>query len=90
MDRENDTSKLMAFFDGEPDAWAAAQVLKELGYTAEVHRCTEEPYAQTAREFFEGEIGDFEKNAIVVSDDADPEAFQSIMTRHGGRVAQGI
>jgi hypothetical protein len=79
----------IAYFDGEPDAQAAAQVLQELGFTAQVYRCTDESYTQTIRKFFDGEIGNFEKNAALTSD-ADAESFQTIITRHHGRVAYGI
>jgi hypothetical protein len=85
----NNESERIAYFDGEPDAQAAAGVLRELGYTAEVHRCTDEPYAETVKKFFEGAIGNFEKNAVVTSD-ADPDSFQRIITEHGGRVAYGV
>lgn len=78
-----------AYFDGEPDAWAAVQVLHELGFNAEVHRVGTETYEQTVKKFFQGEIGNYETNAIVESD-ADPESFETVIIRHHGRVAQGI
>jgi len=49
---------LVAYFDGEPDAWAAAQVLEDLGFNAEVQRCTDEPYTETVKKFF-GRNGQF-------------------------------
>lgn len=78
-----------AYFTAEPDAWAAAQVLHELGFNAEVQRCGTETYEETVKKFFVGEIGNYEKNAIVESD-ADPESFQTVIIRHHGRVAEGI
>lgn len=78
-----------AYFDGEPDAWAAAQVLHELGFKAEVHRVGTETYKETVKKFFLGETGNYETNAIVESD-ADPKSFETVIIRHHGRVAQGI
>jgi len=78
-----------AYFDAEPDAWAAASVLHELGYNAEVHRVGTETYAENVKKFFEGESSGFETNAIVESD-AEPEAFEQVIIRHHGRPAQGI
>ncbi len=79
-----------AYFDGEPDAWAAANALHELGYSAEVHHVGTETYKETVKKFFEGEIGEFETNAILQSDDAEPEAFEQVIIRHHGRPAIGI
>ena len=78
-----------AYFDGEPDAQAAADVLHELGFEAVVHLCTNEPYTETVLKFFEGKSGNFERNAELKSD-ADPESFETVITRHHGRVARGI
>lgn len=78
----------IAYFDGEPDAQAAAQVLQELGFNAEVHRCTDETYAETVKKFFDGVTGNFERNAVVESD-ADPESFETVVMRHHGRVTEG-
>lgn len=78
-----------AYFDGEPEAWAAAQVLRDLGFNAEVHRVGTETYEQTVKKFFRGEIGNYETNAIVESD-ADPESFETVILRHYGRVAHGV
>ena len=78
-----------AYFDGEPTAEAAAQVLRELGFKAVVHRCTNESYADTVKKFFRGEIGNFERNAVVESD-ADAVSFETVIIRHHGRVARGV
>lgn len=78
-----------AYFDGEPDALAAAQVLQELGFKAVVRRCTNETYTETVKKFFYGATGNFERNAVVRSD-ADPEAFETVIVRHHGRVARGV
>jgi hypothetical protein len=75
-----------AFFDGEPDAKAAAQVLQDLGFTAEVIRCTDEPYAETVKKFYTGEVAGDEKNALVKSD-ADRGAFETVILRHHGRMS---
>jgi hypothetical protein len=85
----NVSQRRIAYFDGEPGAQAAAQVLQELGFTAVVHRCTDEPYAATIRKFFDGEIRNFEINAVVESD-ADPESFETVILRHHGRPARGV
>ena len=79
----------IAYFDGEPGAQAAAQVLQELGFKAVVRRCTSESYAETVEKFFDGEIRNFEINAVVESD-ADPETFETVILRHHGRPAQGV
>lgn len=79
----------VAYFDGEPGADAAAQVLRELGFTAVVHRCTDESYTETVKKFFRGEIGNFEQNAAVESD-ADAVTFETVIYRHHGRVARGV
>jgi hypothetical protein len=79
----------IAYFDGEPDAQAAADVLQTLGFEAVVHRCTDETYTETVRKFFEGKSGNFERNAVLESD-ADPESFETVIIRHHGRVARGI
>jgi hypothetical protein len=81
---------LVAYFDGEPDAWAAAHVLGELGFNAEVQRCTDEPYTETVKKFFLGQTDNFEKNAALLSDDADPKSFETVVIRHHGRPAQGV
>lgn len=36
-----------AYFNGKPDALAAAQVLQDLGFKSVVHRCTTETYTET-------------------------------------------
>jgi hypothetical protein len=79
----------IAYFDGEPDAQAAAQVIQELGFNAVVQPCTTETYGETIKKFFQGASGYFERGAVVDSD-ADPESFQIIITRHHGRVARGV
>jgi hypothetical protein len=81
---------LVAYFDGEPDAWAASQVLKDLGFTAEVQRLTDETYTETVKKFFLGQTDNFEKNAALLSDDADPKVFETVVIRHHGRPAQGV
>ena len=78
-----------AFFDAEPDAWAAANALRELGYNAEIHRVGTESYKENVKKFFEGESGEFETNAILESD-AEPQAFEEVIIRHHGRPAQGV
>ena len=78
-----------AYFDGEPDAQAAAQVLQDLGFRAAVHSCTDESYTDTVRKFFEGKSGNFGRNAVLRSD-ADPESFETVIIRHHGRVTRGI
>jgi hypothetical protein len=80
---------LVAYFDGEPDAWAAAQVLKDLGFKAEVQLCTDESYTETVKKFFLGETDNFEKNAALLSD-ADPKSFETVVIRHHGRPTEGV
>jgi hypothetical protein len=80
----------IAYFEDEPDAEAAASMLKELGFTATVHSCTTEKYSDMVKKFFRGEIGLYEKDAVLESDDAAPDSFETIVIRHHGRPAQGI
>ncbi|MGZ3496905.1 MAG: hypothetical protein ACXWNK_16510 [Vulcanimicrobiaceae bacterium] len=72
-----------AYFNAEPDALAAAQVLRDLGFTADVRLCGTEPYDERVKKFFEGQGSIFGTNAVVESD-ADAEAFATVITRHHG------
>jgi hypothetical protein len=75
-----------AYFEDEPDAEAAAIVLRDLGFNAVVRSCTTETFAQTIGKFFRGEIGNWENNAVLESDNAPYQSFEIAIIRHGGRV----
>jgi hypothetical protein len=75
-----------AYFEDEPDAQAAAIVLRDLGFNAVVRSCTTDTYAQTVGKFFRGEIGNWENNAVLSSDDASYNSFETAIIRHRGRV----
>ena len=77
----------VAYFEDEPDAEAAASMLRELGFTATVHSCTSETYSDMLKKFFRGEIGLYEKDAVLESDAA-ADSFETIVVRHHGRPAE--
>lgn len=77
-----------AAFESEPQASAAATVLRELGFNSDVYVRGANNFEERARDFFAGNPQPFEANAILVSDDADQERFIRTVQRHYGAVLQ--
>ncbi len=75
-----------AVFESEPQASAAAIVLRELGFDSEVVVPGANTYEERARAFFAGNPAPFEPHALLVSDDADDERFLRTVQRHYGIV----
>lgn len=79
---------LKAAFESEPQASAAAIVLRELGFNADVYVRDGDDFEERAREFFAGNPPAFEPRAILVSDDVDPDRFIRTVQRHYGVVVR--
>jgi len=79
----------LAYFDGEPDASAAASALQDLGFDADVMNANAQEYADDVKRFIQGEVDGFEPKVILRSD-ADEDTFETIVRRHYGRVETGI
>lgn len=78
----------LAYFDGEPDASAAASALQDLGFDADVLNANEQQYADDVKRFIMGEVDGFEPKVILRSD-ADEDTFETVVRRHYGRVETG-
>jgi len=78
----------LAYFDGEPDATAAASALRDLGFDADVLNADEKQYAEDVKRFIRGEVDGFEPKVILRSD-ADEDTFETVVRRHYGRVETG-
>ncbi|MBV9720063.1 MAG: hypothetical protein JOZ77_12145 [Candidatus Eremiobacteraeota bacterium] len=78
-----------AAFESEPQASAAAIVLKELGFNSEVFVRGANDFEERTRSFLSGSPTKFEPNAILVSSDADDERFLRTVQRHYGIVVRG-
>ena len=81
-------SDFTAAFESEPQASAAATVLRELGFSAHVYVRGANDFEERARAFFAGNPTAFEPNAILVSD-ADEERFIRTVQRHYGVLVRG-
>lgn len=81
---------ILAYFDGAPDAQAAADALRDLGYDATVLNANEKEYAEDVKRFIRGEVDGFEPKVVLRSEDADEDAFETVVRRHYGRVETGI
>jgi hypothetical protein len=79
-----------AAFESEPQASAAAGVLRELGFHADVYVRGANDFDERARSFLSGNPVPFETNAVLVSDDADQERFLRTVQRHYGIVSPGV
>ncbi len=75
-----------AVFESEPQASAAAIVLRELGFDADVYVRGADNFEERARAFLTGNPAPFEANAILVSNTADQERFLRTIQRHYGIV----
>jgi hypothetical protein len=78
-----------AAFESEPQAEAAAGVLREMGYESRVVVRTsgeDGDFAKRTTEFFAGKFAPFEPHALVISDDAEAEPFTRTVQRHYGIV----
>ncbi|HEY6450883.1 MAG TPA: hypothetical protein VIX60_09420, partial [Candidatus Cybelea sp.] len=78
-----------AAFESEPQASAAATVLRELGFSADVFVRGANNFEDRARDFLQGNPPPFEPKAILVSNDADDERFLRTVQRHYGIVVRG-
>jgi hypothetical protein len=79
-----------AVFESEPQAAAAATVLRELGFHSEVFTRDANAYEERAREFIAGNPPPFEPNAVLVSSDADEDRFVRTVQRHYGVVVSDL
>lgn len=77
-----------AAFESEPQASAAATVLRELGFSSEVFVRGANNFEDRARDFLSGNPQPFEANAILVSNDVDDERFLRTVQRHYGIVVR--
>ena len=75
-----------AVFESEPQASAAAIVLRELGFQAQVVVPGGNDFEERARAFLSGNPAPFQANALLRSDDADSERFLRTVQRHYGMV----
>ena len=78
-----------AAFESEPQASAAAIVLRELGFNADVYVHGANDFEERARSFFSGNPAPFEAKALLVSNDADEERFLRTVQRHYGVLVRG-
>ncbi len=76
----------LAAFESEPQASAAATVLRELGFDSEVVLRGSNTFEARTHDFFEGKTPPFEPHALLVSQDADEERFLRTVQRHYGIV----
>lgn len=77
-----------AAFESEPQAAAAATILRELGFNADVYVRDGENFEARTREFFGGNPPAFEPEAILVSADVDRDRFVRTVQRHYGVVVR--
>lgn len=80
---------LAAIFESEPQASAAATILRELGFDSEVVLRGGDDFDDRARAFLTGNPHPFEPNALLTSSDADQERFLRTVQRHYGIVVRG-
>ena len=74
---------LAALFENEPQASAAATVLRELGFDSEVIlRGANTFFEERTRDFFTGKPPSFEPHALLLSANADDERFARTVQRH--------
>ncbi len=76
----------IAAFESEPQASAAATVLRELGFNSEVIVRGANTFEERTRDFFAGKPAPFEPHALLVSEEADDETFLRTVQRHYGTV----
>jgi len=76
----------IAAFESEPQASAAATVLRELGFESQVVVRGANTFEERTRDFFEGKAPPFEPHALLVSEDAAEEPFLRTVQRHYGVV----
>jgi hypothetical protein len=80
----DDRDMAIAAFESEPQATAAATVLRELGFSADVIVRGTNTFEERTRNFFAGKPAPFEPHALLVSGDADEERFLRTVQRHYG------
>ena len=76
----------IAAFESEPQASAAATVLRELGFDSQVVVRGADTFEERTRSFFEGRPPPFEPHALLVSEEADGDRFLRTVQRHYGVV----
>jgi hypothetical protein len=76
----------IAAFESEPQASAAATVLRELGFDSQVIVRGANTFEERTRDFSEGRTPPFEPHALLVSEDADEGRFLTTVQRHYGVV----
>lgn len=75
-----------AVFESEPQASAAATVLRELGFNSEVIVHGANTFEERTRDFLSGKPTPFEPRALLLSGDADDDRFVRTVQRHYGVV----
>lgn len=75
-----------AVFESEPQAEAAATVLRELGFDSDVIVPGANTFEERSRALFAGNPPPFEPHAILVSNDVDDDRFLRTVQRHYGIV----
>jgi hypothetical protein len=76
----------IAAFESEPQASAAATVLRELGFDSEVIVRGANTFEERTHDFFGGKSSPFEPHALLISEEADDETFLRTVQRHYGTV----
>lgn len=76
----------IAAFESEPQASAAATVLRELGFDSDVIVRGANTFEERTRDFFGGKSPPFEPHALLISEEADDETFSRTVQRHYGSV----
>ena len=79
----------IAAFENEPEAEAAAVMLKERGYDSRVVTRDDEAYEEQLRDFFKGRERTYEPHAFVIADEVEYEPFMRAAQRHYGFVIRG-
>ncbi|MBV8531842.1 MAG: hypothetical protein JO104_11025 [Candidatus Eremiobacteraeota bacterium] len=79
-----------ALFESEPQASAAATVLRELGFESEVVVRGDSTFGERIRDFFAGNAAGVEPHALLISNDADDERFVRTVQRHYGVLVRDV
>ena len=79
----------IAAFENEPEAEAAAIMLRERGYDSTVVKQSDRSYEERVADYFRGKPRTYQPNALVISETADFEPFANAAQKHYGFVIRG-
>jgi hypothetical protein len=85
-----ESMRRIAAFESEPEADAAATMLRERGHEAKVVTRDAGAYEESLRDFFKGKPRTYEPRAFVISGDTEYEPFLRAAQRHYGFVIRGV